>query len=185
MYLIAGLGNPGKQYEKTRHNVGFMAIDQIAEALSISVNRLGHKAIYGEGFVKGEKVILVKPQTFMNLSGESIRSFADFYRIPAENVIVIYDDMALPVGKIRIRERGSAGGHNGMRSIISHMGTQEFPRIRVGIGEPPHSGVDFVLSGFSKEERVDIDDAVSKMDKIIRDILEHDVPYAMNIFNRQ
>lgn len=185
MYLIAGLGNPGKQYEKTRHNVGFMAIDQIADALSISVNRLGHKAIYGDGIVNGEKVILIKPQTFMNLSGESIRSFADFYRIPAENVIVIYDDMALPVGKIRIRERGSAGGHNGMRSIISHLGTQEFPRIRVGIGEPPHSGVDFVLSTFSKEERVDIDDAVSKMDKIIRNIVDHDVPYAMNIFNRQ
>lgn len=185
MYLIAGLGNPGKQYAGTRHNVGFMAIDRIADALSISVNRLGYKAIYGDGFINGEKIILAKPQTFMNLSGESVRAIADFYRIPAENVIIIYDDMALPVGKIRIRERGSAGGHNGMKSIISHLGTQEFPRIRVGIGEPPHSGVDFVLSSFSKEERPDIDEAVSKMDKIIKMVLEHDVAYAMNIFNRQ
>ena len=125
MYIIAGLGNPGKQYEHTRHNVGFEVIDRLAERMGISVEEKKHKALCGRGVLEGEKVVLLKPQTFMNLSGESVRAAADYYKVPPQQVLVIYDDISLEPGQLRIRAKGSAGGHNGMKNIIAHLGTQE------------------------------------------------------------
>ena len=135
MYLIAGLGNPTREYEKTRHNVGFEAIDILADKAGTTVTEKKHKALYGKGYIGGQKVILAKPQTYMNLSGESIREIADFYKIEPENIIILCDDINLSEGQLRIRLKGSAGGHNGLKNIISHLGTQEFPRIRIGVGE--------------------------------------------------
>ena len=135
MYIIAGLGNPTREYEKTRHNVGFDTIDVLADKLNTSVDEKKFKGLYGKGIIAGEKVILLKPQTFMNLSGESVREAADFYKVDPEHIIVIYDDISLDVGQLRIRKKGSAGGHNGIKNIIAHLGTQEFPRIKVGVGD--------------------------------------------------
>lgn len=161
MYIIAGLGNPSKEYDRTRHNVGFSVIDVLADRYGISVNEKKHKALCGKGMIEGEKVILVKPQTFMNLSGESIQAVMNFYKVEPTEVIVIYDDISLPPGQLRIRQKGSAGGHNGIKNIIAHLGTQEFPRIKVGIGEKP-SGMDlaaYVLSRFSQGEQREMDEA--------------------------
>ena len=135
--VLAGLGNPGKEYENTRHNIGFDVIDRLAEEENIAVMESKHKALIGKGYVAGQKVILAKPQTYMNLSGESIREIADFYKIEPENIIILCDDINLSEGQLRIRLKGSAGGHNGLKNIISHLGTQEFPRIRIGVGEKP------------------------------------------------
>lgn len=134
MYIIAGLGNPGKKYENTRHNMGFTAIDLLAEKFGIKVNKLRFKALTGEGRIAGQKVLLIKPQTYMNLSGESVRMALDYYKEPPENLIVIYDDIDIPTGSIRIRKKGSAGTHNGMRNILYQIQSEDFPRIRVGIG---------------------------------------------------
>ena len=152
MYLIAGLGNPGKQYENTRHNAGFMALDALADQLGTSIEEKKHKALCGKGLIGGEKVILLKPQTFMNLSGESIRAAADFYKVDPDHIIVIYDDISLEPGQLRIRKKGSAGGHNGIKSIIAHLGTQEFPRIKVGVGAKPDRMdlADYVLGHFPR-----------------------------------
>lgn len=136
MFLIVGLGNPGREYENTRHNIGFAAIDIIAEKYNIDVNRTKFKGEYGEGFINGNKVILLKPYTFMNLSGESVREAIDFYKLTEEEVLIIYDDISLEVGRLRIREKGSAGGHNGIKSIINHIGTDVFTRIKIGVGAP-------------------------------------------------
>ena len=137
MYIIAGLGNPGKEYAGSRHNVGFMTLDELADRYNIDVREKAHKALIGKGMIEGNKVILVKPQTYMNLSGESIRSVMDYYKTEPSEFIVIYDDISLEPGQIRIRKKGSAGGHNGIKNIIAHLGTQEFPRIRIGVGEKP------------------------------------------------
>ena len=138
MYIIAGLGNPGKQYAQTRHNVGFDTIDILADKYNISVDTKKHKALCGKGMIEGQKVVLAKPQTFMNLSGESVRELVDFYKIdPEEELIVIYDDISLEPGQLRIRPKGSAGGHNGIKNIIAHLGTQVFKRVKVGVGEKP------------------------------------------------
>ena len=138
MYIIAGLGNPDRQYEGTRHNAGFDVIDRIADKYNIAVDTKKHRALIGKGVIEGRKVILAKPQTYMNLSGESIRSMADYYKIdPEHELVVIYDDINLEPGQLRIREKGSAGGHNGIKNIIACLGTQVFPRIRVGVGEKP------------------------------------------------
>ena len=134
MYLIVGLGNPDRQYEGTRHNVGFEVIDQLADRLFVSVEEKKFRGYYGKGVIGGQKVILLKPQTYMNLSGESVRAAADFYKIQPDHIIVIYDDVSLEVGQLRIRTKGSAGGHNGIKNIIAHLGTQEFPRVKVGVG---------------------------------------------------
>ena len=140
MYIIAGLGNPGSKYEKTRHNMGFRVIDLLAEKYHIDMNTKKHKAICGTGVIEGVKVLLVKPQTFMNLSGESIREAVDFYKVdPETEFLVIYDDISLAPGHLRIRKKGSAGGHNGIKNIILHLGTQVFPRVRVGVGEKPEA----------------------------------------------
>ena len=151
--LIVGLGNPGKQYETTKHNIGFLVLDALAANLGLSFNKTKFKSIYAEGNIGTEKVILVKPQTFMNLSGESVRPWMDYFELTEEDVVIIYDDMDLPVGKIRLRIQGGHGGHNGVKSLIQHMGTKNFNRIRVGVGRPFPSQdvVSHVLSPFSKD----------------------------------
>lgn len=164
MKCIVGLGNPGKQYEQTRHNIGFAIIDELSHLLNIPLDQAKHKGLYGIGFYKGEKVLLLKPMTYMNLSGESIRAVMDYYQIDIEDLVIIYDDLDLPIGKIRLRQKGSAGGHNGIKSTIAHLGTQEFNRIRIGIDRPP-SGMkvpDYVLGRFSKEEQISVMEAVKK-----------------------
>ena len=186
LYIIAGLGNPGKQYENTKHNVGFLTIDVLAEKLGIRVSKIKHKALTGEGFISGEKVILVKPQTYMNLSGESVRELVDFYKIdPEEELIIIYDDIALAPGKLRVRAKGSAGGHNGIKNIIAHLGTQQFSRIRIGVGEKPAGWdlADYVLGRFPAEEEPTIRTALEQTVKACETILTDSVEAAMNQFN--
>ena len=149
MYIIAGLGNPGKKYENTRHNMGFTAIDLLAEKFGIKVNKLRFKALTGEGRIAGQKVLLIKPQTYMNLSGESVRMALDYYKEPPENLIVIYDDIDIPTGSIRIRKKGSAGTHNGMKSIIYDLQFDDFPRLRIGIGtDRKEDMIHFVLFNY-------------------------------------
>ncbi len=186
MYLIAGLGNPGKQYEMTRHNIGFHTIDYIADKLGIKVTKLKYKAIWGEGNINGHKVLLVKPQTYMNLSGDSICEFQKFYKIPVENIIIISDDIDLPVGKLRIRQKGSAGGHNGLKSIIARLGSENFRRVRIGVGAPTHEDydlADFVLGRFQKDEIPVLEDVIVKADKAVAEIVSRGVESAMNKFN--
>ena len=182
MYLIAGLGNPGKQYENTRHNAGFMALDALADQLGTSIEEKKHKALCGKGLIGGEKVILLKPQTFMNLSGESIRAAADFYKVDPDHIIVIYDDISLEPGQLRIRKKGSAGGHNGIKSIIAHLGTQNFQRIKVGVGEKPKNWdlADYVLGNFSREDRKLVDDALERTVKAAELIVQGETDRAMN-----
>ena len=161
MYAIVGLGNPDKKYDKTRHNIGFDVIDELASQMGVQVNTRRHKALCGIGMIGNEKVILVKPQTYMNNSGESVREVMDFYKLdPQQEIIIIADDISLDVGKIRIRAKGSAGGHNGLKSIIAHTGTQNFKRIKVGVGENQGDLVNHVLGKFGSKERKIVDEAV-------------------------
>lgn len=185
MYLIAGLGNPSKIYEGTRHNIGFTMIDAIGEKFDIDVTTKKHKALVGRGIIDGMRVILAKPQTYMNLSGESIREIADFYKIEPENIIIIYDDISLDVGQLRIRKKGSAGGHNGIKNIISHLGTQEFPRIKVGIGNKPEGWdlADYVLSKYSKAEHEALEEAADGVIGAVKLMLMDDIEAAMNRYN--
>lgn len=187
MHLIVGLGNPTKQYEGTRHNVGFETIDRIAAENQIRVEEKKHKALYGSGYIEGEKVILAKPQTFMNLSGESVRELSDYYKIPAENIIVIYDDISLDVGQLRIRKKGSAGGHNGIKNIIANLGTDVFPRIKIGVGEKPkkYDLADYVLGHFSKEDRELMEEGYDRADHAVGMILNGEIEAAMNQYNRK
>ena len=188
MYIIAGLGNPTKKYENTRHNIGFDVIDYIAEKYNIPMNQQKHKAICGSGYIEGQKVLLLKPQTFMNLSGTSVREAVDFYKVdPTAEFVVIYDDINLEPGQLRIRKKGSAGGHNGIKDIIANLGTQDFPRIRVGVGEKPkeYDLADYVLGHFSKEERVLVEEAaVNAADALCR-ILRDEIEGAMNLYNKK
>lgn len=185
MYLIAGLGNPTKEYDKTRHNVGFSVIDVLADQYRIDVSEKKHKALCGRGAIEGQKVILVKPQTFMNLSGESIREVVDYYKIEAEDIIIIYDDISLEPGQLRIRLKGSAGGHNGIKNIIAHLGSQEFPRIKVGVGaKPPRMDLaDYVLSRFSKEEQPLMEDAFKEAAEAAVMMMTEGAEKAMNHYN--
>ena len=185
MYIIAGLGNPGGKYDNTRHNAGFRVMDILADRMGILVEEKKHKALCGRGVLEGQKVILLKPQTFMNLSGESIRAAADFYKVEPENVLVVYDDISLEPGQLRIRAKGSAGGHNGMKNIIAHLGTQEFPRVKVGIGEKPKGMdlADYVLSCFSKGEQELMDQAFKEAARAVAVILGQGIESAMNEFN--
>ncbi len=186
MYVVVGLGNPGQKYERTRHNAGFMVIDILADALNISVNKLKFKGLLGEGQYKGEKIILLKPQTYMNLSGESVVGILQFYKIPLQNLIIIYDDMDLAVGQIRIRKSGGPGGQNGMKNIIQLLGTEGFPRIRMGIGRPAfHSTVDYVLSTYAKEEQQDAFDAFLRAKDAVLYTIEHGLDKAMNVYNKK
>ncbi len=185
MKIIVGLGNPTREYEGTRHNVGFSVIYNISDKYNINVDTKKHKALIGKGIIEGEKVILAMPQTYMNLSGESVRELVDYYKCDPEDIIVIYDDISLDVGKLRIRAKGSAGGHNGIKNIIAHLGTQEFPRIKVGVGEkPPRMDLaDYVLGHFSKEEQPIIREGADKACDAVALMIKEDIATAMNKFN--
>lgn len=188
MYIIAGLGNPDKQYEDTRHNVGFQVIDSIAEKYNIAVDIKKHRAFIGKGIIGGQKVILAKPQTYMNLSGESIISLVEYYKIDVEQeLIVIYDDVSLDVGALRIREKGSAGGHNGIKNIIAHLGGQVFPRIKMGVGEKPpkYDLADYVLGHFTKAEHELIEEGCRSAAHAVEMITAGDIKAAMNQYNRK
>ena len=188
MFIIAGLGNPDRQYEGTRHNAGFDVIDRIAEKYNIAVDTKKHRACIGKGIIGGQKVLLAKPQTYMNLSGESIRSLVDYYKIDEENeLLVVYDDISLDVGQLRIRAKGSAGGHNGIKNIIAHLGTQVFPRIKVGVGEKPkgYDLADYVLGHFSKAERERMEEGYDNAVRAAEMIVSGQLNEAMNEFNRE
>ena len=185
MYVIAGLGNPGREYEGTRHNVGFMTLDALADKYNIDVREKAFKGLIGKGMIEGNKVILVKPQTYMNLSGECIRQVMDYYKVDPSEFIVIYDDISLVPGGIRIRKKGIAGGHNGIKNIIAHLGTQEFPRIKVGVGDkPPRMDLaDYVLSRFSKEDREKMEQAFKDAADAVEVMITEGADAAMNRFN--
>lgn len=183
-YIIVGLGNPGRKYENTRHNLGFITVDRIAEDLGIRVNKLKFKALIGEGRLGGRRVLLVKPQTYMNLSGESVREIAGFYKIPMENLVVIYDDFDLPTGSVRVRKFGSAGTHNGMKSIIYQLQSDRFPRIRIGTGKGDGENlIDFVTGGFTKEEVPVMREAVLRAAAAAKAIVTDGIDTAMNQYN--
>ncbi len=187
MYIIVGLGNPTKEYQATRHNIGWDAITRISEDYRIPLDFKKHKAICGKGYIEGEKVILAQPITYMNLSGESVRELMDFYKVSPQEIIIVYDDISLEVGQLRIRKKGSAGGHNGIKSIISHLGTDEFPRIKVGVGDKPKDWdlADYVLSRFTKEENAIIRDALKDTSDACRMITRGEIDAAMNQYNRK
>ncbi|EEI87017.1 aminoacyl-tRNA hydrolase [Anaerococcus lactolyticus ATCC 51172] len=185
MYYIVGLGNPGLQYENTRHNVGFMTIDYLANKYNIDVRKLKFKSLYGQGEISGHKVMLIKPQTYMNNSGEAVRELRNFYKFDIDKLIVIYDDIDIDFGTVRIRKKGSAGSHNGMKSIIYQIQDDKFPRIKVSIGKKPEKWdlANFVLSGFSKDEVSILEDEIRLAAKGIEIILKEDIDMAMNKCN--
>ena len=186
MYIIVGLGNPERRYDGTRHNIGFSALTVLADTYGISMDIKKHKAVCGKGVIEGHKVLLAMPQTYMNLSGESVRELVDYYKIdPEEELIVIYDDINLAPGKLRIRPKGSAGGHNGIKSIIAHLGTEEFPRIRVGVGDKPknYDLADWVLGHFPKEQLDDVRAGIDKAVKAVPVVLDRGIEEGMNEFN--
>ena len=188
MFIIVGLGNPTKEYEGTRHNVGFDVIDAIADKYNISVTERKNRAFCGKGIIAGQKVLLAKPQTYMNLSGESVRGLLDYFKIDEETeLIVIYDDISLDVGQLRIRKKGSAGGHNGIKNIITHLGTNVFQRIKVGVGEKPkeYDLADYVLGHFSKAEKELMEDGYKNAIEAIEMILQGEIDGAMNQFNKK
>ena len=185
-WLLVCLGNPGDKYENTRHNVGFMVADEVAERQRKPIQRLKFKALTNVLTISGEKVLVMKPITYMNLSGEAVRQAADFYKIPPDRVLVVSDDTALPVGRLRIRVKGSAGGHNGLKNIIQHLGTYQFPRLRVGVGEKPHPDydmADWVLGKFVGEDKKAIDAAVKRAADAIECILDQGIDRGMGKFN--
>lgn len=183
MYIIAGLGNPGSKYENTRHNMGFKAIDAMASEFGIDVNRAKFKGLIGEGRIGSEKVILLKPQTYMNLSGQSVREIMNFYKIQEENLIVIYDDFDLPIGSIRVRKSGGPGTHNGMKSVVQELGSRKFPRVRVGIGSSDGSTIQFVIGKVGKAEQQILNEAAEAAASAAADIIRIGIENAMNIHN--
>ena len=186
MYLIVGLGNPGREYVGTRHNIGYEAVDAICAKYDISMKKEKFRAVFGEGRIGGERVVVAKPQTYMNLSGESVRAFKDWYKLDPKEIIVIYDDVSLPTGKLRIREKGSAGGHNGIKNIIYQLNTDVFPRIKIGVGQPRHEDFDckdFVLGHFSKEETEILIQTVIRAADAVEVMIREDAAAAMNRFN--
>lgn len=187
LFVVVGLGNPGRDYANTRHNVGFDTIDLLGSRNNIKLNKIKFKSVYGEGFINGEKVILVKPQTYMNNSGETLRDIYNFYKIPIENIIVIVDDVDIDFAQVRIRGRGSAGSHNGLKSIIYLLKRDDFPRIRIGIGKR-REGQDlasFVLSRFSKDEREEIEESILIGAEAVETIINSGIDEAMNQFNKR
>jgi PTH1 family peptidyl-tRNA hydrolase len=187
MKMIVGLGNPGKQYEKTRHNIGFEVVDKLSAKWGIPLDQSKHKGIYGIETVNGEKILLLKPLTYMNLSGESISAVMNFYKIEKENIVILYDDLDLPIGKIRLRQKGSAGGHNGIKSAIAHFGDQEFNRIRIGIGRPEGRSpvVDYVLSRFTNEEWDQLSNVMDRCINACEQWLEKPYLQVMNEYNQK
>lgn len=188
MYIIVGLGNPDRRYQNTRHNVGFDVIDRIASGNHITVGERKHKALIGKGYVGGQKVVLAKPQTYMNLSGESVREIIDFYKVDeTSELIVISDDISLAPGQIRIRKKGSAGGHNGLKNIILHLGHNEFQRIKMGVGEKPpgYDLADYVLGHFTGEEREIMDESIRRAAQAVEVMLVSGADEAMNQYNKK
>ena len=188
MFIIVGLGNPGKDYVNTRHNIGFDVIDLLADKNNISVLEKKHKAIIGKGIVAGQKVILAKPCTYMNLSGESVRELIDYYKVDEESeLIIISDDISLEPGNIRVRKKGSAGGHNGLKSIIQHLGHSDFMRVKMGVGEKPkeYDLADYVLGHFSKAEKELMEDGYKRAIEAVEMILQGEIDAAMNQFNKK
>lgn len=188
MFIIAGLGNPSKEYDKTRHNVGFDTVDYLAKKHGITIGEKKHKALTGKGVIAGEKVLLLKPQTYMNLSGESIRAALDYYKADeTAELIVIYDDISLPPGQLRIRKKGSAGGHNGIKNIIAHLGHDNFMRIKVGVGEKPagYDLADYVLGHFSQDELKVMEAAFEEASEAVEVMIAEGPDAAMNLFNKK
>ena len=185
MYLIVGLGNPEEEYEQTRHNTGFHVINKLAKQYQIEITKKKFKGLYGIGEIEKQKVILLKPQTYMNLSGESIQEVVNYYHIPVENILVIYDDMDIDIGKVKIRKKGGAGSHNGMKSIVNHLKSENFPRIRIGIGTPKDKSdsIYYVIGPIPKEEQEILDKATTKAKDAIIEILKSGIDVAMNQFN--
>lgn len=185
MYLIVGLGNPENEYANTRHNMGFDAINHLSRKLNINVNKEKFKGIYGDTILNGEKVILLKPQTYMNLSGESIIQFKQFYKIPPENIIIIYDDIDVDVGKIKIRKKGGPGSHNGMKSVVKELKSEDFPRIRVGIGKPMFKEmmIGYVLEKLNGNEREILEESTKLAANAVYDIITSGIDKAMNMYN--
>lgn len=185
MYIIAGLGNPGREYEFTRHNIGFRVLDKLAEEYNISITEKKHRGLIGKGVIQGQKVVLVKPQTFMNLSGECLREVMDYYKETPEHVIVAFDDISLEVARLRVRPKGSAGGHNGIKSIIAQLGTQEFPRVKFGVGDKPKGAelADYVLGRFSKEENQAVEARLKTACDALVCIMNEGCSAAMNLYN--
>lgn len=185
MKLIVGLGNPGTLYARTRHNVGFRVIDRLGDQWGVSVNRRKWDALIGEGRIRGEKVVLLKPQTYMNRSGMAVRPVVDYFQLDVDDLVVVYDDLDLPPGQIRLRLKGSAGGHNGMKSVIQHLGTEQFKRVRIGIGrpEPPQAVTDYVLEPFTRDEEKIVDEALDRAVDAIRCWTESTFLEAMNRYN--
>lgn len=185
MYLIIGLGNPEEEYSKTRHNMGFNTINKLAKKYNIEINKNKFQGLYETATIEGQKVILIKPQTYMNLSGNCVKEFVDFYKIENENILVIYDDMDIEPGTIKIRKKGSAGGHNGMKSIIQMLRTEEFPRIRIGIGRLEHNGdeINYVIGAIPDEEIPKLDEGTEKAKEAVIEILRNGIDSAMNKFN--
>jgi len=183
--LIVGLGNPGKDYEKTRHNIGFRVIDRLSEILNTNVNTIKFKGLYGEGRHAGQKIQLLKPQTYMNLSGESVREVMDYFKLNPEEILVIVDDIDIDFSTLRIKPQGKAGTHNGLKSIIKCIDSQKFPRLRIGIGKkhPNQDLAKFVLSNFPKDEEQSIQDAIDTAAEAVLDIVEHGLDYSMNKYN--
>ena len=187
-WLAVFLGNPGPKYAGTRHNAGFITADAMEKRQNVSINRSRFKALTATCEIAGEKVMLMKPQTYMNLSGDAVGQAVSFYKIPPEHVIVVSDEMSLPVGKIRVKPKGSAGGHNGLKSIIAHLGTDQFPRIRLGVGAPPHPDydmADWVLGVFRDQDAVDITDAAARAADAIECYITQGAEKAMNIYNQK
>ena len=182
-WLVVGLGNPGQKYANTRHNMGFLTVDLLAEKAGVKLNKVKFKSAYNILPFAGCKCLVMKPQTYMNLSGEAVREAVQFYKIPADHVIVISDDIALPLGKIRVRGSGSAGGHNGLKNIIAHLGTDKFPRVKVGVGAPEHDIVDWVIGPFSAQERKVIDGLLDRVIDAAECIITDGVMSAQNRYN--
>lgn len=185
-FMVVGLGNPGKDYEFTRHNAGFLTLDHIAVEEDIEIKKLKYKALIGDTVISGHRCLLVKPQTFMNNSGEAVREISQFYKIPPEKIIVIFDDISLPCGKLRIRRKGTDGGHNGIKSIIYHLNSDNFPRIKIGVGAKPHPDynlADWVLSTFKKDEMEELKKAITKATEVLPFMLDGEIDKAMNKAN--
>ena len=184
-WLLVCLGNPGKEYANTRHNIGFLAADALEKRTGVKFNKLKYRALTGEVTLGGQRVLVVKPQTYMNLSGEAVKLAGGFYKISPEHILVLYDDVSLPLGKLRIRASGSAGGHNGIKNIIAHLGTDAFPRIKVGVGAPQREDglVDWVIGSFTASERKVVDEAIERALDAAACVIEHGVSEAQNRFN--
>lgn len=185
-YIIAGLGNPGAKYEMTRHNAGFLAMDLLAIEEGIDIKKLKHHSLVADINISGKRCLVMKPQTMMNNSGEAIGEASKFYKVPPENVIIVYDDISLDVGKTRIRRKGSAGGHNGIKSIIAHLGSENFPRVKVGVGKKPNPDYDlvaWVLGKFPKEQEADLKKSLENTTKAVRLIVDGKTDEAMNLYN--